>query len=406
VPEFRYTAVTAAAQTIDGRIEVADRSALVDHLHALGHTPLSIEEVVPSLLSSILSMELLPTRRLGPQFLALVTGQLATLLRAGLALDEALLILEELVESDREKKCIRGLLEDINSGKTVADAMTAQHTVFPEYFISMVRAGEAGASLETVLERLADFIERAQTAKEHIKSALIYPATVAVACCVSIGILLLFVVPRFRPLFEQSGDALPLPAQYLMGLSDLLAGYWWLGLLVVLGCVLVGRWQLKSSKSRIRWQRRVLNLPLVGELVRKIEVARFSRTLGVLLNNQVPLLSALAITRDATSNTVFAEAVGKIIDRAKTGKGLAEPLRATQVFPRLAVHLVRIGEESARHEEMLIKIADIFEADTRRTIDRLLALIAPTVTIVLGLIVAGVIVSMLTALLSVYDLTM
>jgi general secretion pathway protein F len=351
-------------------------------------------------------MELLQARSLRPQFLALVAGQLATLLKAGLALDDALVVLEELLDNDREKSCIRSLIENISSGKTLADAMAAQARAFPEYFVSLVRAGESGAGLETVFERLADFIERRQAAKEHIKSALLYPAIVAVTCCISIAVLLLFVVPKFRPLFEQSGDALPLSAQYLMGFSDLLAGYWWLALLIGFGCVLLGYWQLKSSKSRIRWQRWALKIPLIGELIRKIEVARFSRTLGILLRNEVPLLNALTITRETTGNTVFVEAIEKIIDRAKTGKGLAEPLRATQVFPRLAVHLVRIGEESGRHDEMLTKLADIFEAETRRTLDRLLALIAPTVTIVLGLVVAGVIVSMLTALLSVYDLAM
>lgn len=406
MPEFRYKAVSAAAQPIDGRMEAADRSALIDRLHALGHVPLRIDEIVPSSLGSFFAMELLPGRRIGSRFLVLVIGQLATLLRAGLALDEALLILEELVDRDAEKACIRGLIEKISAGGTIAAAMAAQSSVFPAYCVSMVRAGEAGASLEAVLDRLADFMERSRAAKEHIKSALLYPVIVAVACCVSIGLLLLVVVPQFRPLFEQSATALPLSARYLMWFSDLLAEYWWLMLLIGLGGVLLGYWQFKSPRSRIRWQRRALKLPLVGELLRKIEAARFGRTLGTLLKNGVSLLSALAITRDATSNTVVAEAIGTIIERAKTGKGLAGPLREAKVFPRLAVHLVRIGEETARQEEMLAKLADIFEAEAQRSIARLLALIAPTVTIVLGLVVGGVIMTMMSALLSLYDLTM
>jgi general secretion pathway protein F len=406
VPEFRYVAVTPAGQTIEGRMEAPDQSALVDHLHSLGHIPLRVEAIVPSHLGSLFATELFQARRLAASSLALIIGQLATLLRAGLALDEALLIIEELVDNHREKACIRGLIDRIKAGSTLADAMRAQKRLFPDYCISLVRAGEAGASLGTVLERLADFIERSQETREHIKSALLYPAIVAVVCCISIGILLAFVVPQFRPMFEQSGDALPLSAKYLLGFSDLLAEYWWVGVLTAL---IFGIWiyrQLHSAKSKLRWQRRFLRIPRVGELIRKIEVARFSRTLGTLMRNGVPLLSSLAIARDATSNSVFAEAITTIIDRAQMGRGIAEPLRETRFFPRLAVRLVRVGEETGRQEEMLVKIADIFDAETRRSIDRLLALIAPVVTILLGVVVAAVIVSMLTALLSVYDLAM
>jgi general secretion pathway protein F len=389
MPEFRYVVVTSTAQTIEGRMEAPDRSALVDHLHSLGHVPLRVDTIVPSRLGFLFATELFPARRLDLRSLALIVGQLGTLLHAGLALDEALSVIEELVDHNREKACVSGLIDRIKAGSTLADAMRAQTRFFPDYCISLVRAGEAGASLETVLERLADFIESSQATREHIKSALLYPAIVAVVCCISIGMLLLLVVPQFRPMFEQSGDALPLPAKYLLEFSDLLAGYWWAGALIFL-----------------IWQRRLLRMPWVGELIRKIEVARFSRTLGTLLRNGVSLLSALAIARDATSNSVFAEAIAMIIERAETGRGIAEPLRETRFFPRLAVRLARVGEETGRQEEMLIKIADIFDAETRRSIDRSLTLIAPAVTVLLGLVVAAVIVSMLTALLSVYDLAM
>lgn len=405
VPEFRYKVVTAGAQTLEGRMEAADRPALIDRLHALGHVPLRVDEITRSPLAALFAGAL-PARRLAPRSLALVTGQLATLLRAGLALDEALSIIEELIEDRFEKSCIRGLIEKISAGGTIADAMAAQRNAFPQYCVSMVRAGEAGANLDTVLERLADFVERSQATRAYIISALIYPAIVAVACLASIAIMLLFVVPRFRPLFEQAGDSLPLSAKYLMDLSDKLSAYWWLEVSILLLGIGLISWHFKKPRTRIAWRRRMLKLPLVGELVRKIEVARFSRTLGTLMKNGVPLLNALAITRETMTNATVAEAVETIMDRAKTGKGLAEPMRETGAFPSLAVHLVRIGEESGRQDEMLVKIAEIFETETRRSLDRLLSLIAPAVTIVLGLVVAGVFMSMMTALLSVYELTL
>jgi general secretion pathway protein F len=274
----------------------------------------------------------------------------------------------------------------------------------------MVRAGEAGASLETVLERLAEFIERKEATREHITSALLYPAIVALTCCASIAILFLFVVPRFRPLFEQSAGRgiaeLPAPAQVLLAISDLIDGSWWAGLILLALLALLIAHEIRHPPSRRRWQLLLLRVPLAGEIARKVEVARFGRTLGTLLKNGVSLLPALEITRDTLRNPAFTEAVTAIIDQAQTGKGLAEPMRQSRVFPALATHLARVGEESGRQDEMLVKIADIFDAETRRNIDRMLSLVAPAVTIVLGVVVAGVILSILTALLSVYELTM
>jgi general secretion pathway protein F len=406
MPRYRYKAVTASSEAIEGRTEAATKSAVVDRLHAMGHVPIRVEEIQDGSLANLRIEEMFAARRMSMRSLALITGQLATLLNAGLALDDALAILEQLVEKKSEKTCLRLLHEKISGGDTLADAMAAQNRVFPEFYVSMVRAGEAGASLETVLERLADFLERREVTREHVKSALLYPAIVAVTCCVSIAILFVFVVPRFRPLFEQSGDALPASARYLLDLSDLLGDFWWAFILILLLVAFLVLRQFRNAASRYRWERRLLRVPLIGQLVVKIEVARFSRTLGTLLKNGVSLLTALAITRETIRNRVFAEAVATIIDRAETGKGLAEPLQRTGVFPPLAVHLVRVGEESGRQEEMLFKIAEIFETDTRRSVDRLLALLSPALTVVLGLVVAGVIGSILTAVLSVYDLTM
>jgi general secretion pathway protein F len=406
MPPYRYRAVAASSEVIDGRMEAAAKSAVVDRIHAMGQIPIRVEEIDASPLSAVRLEELLAARRMPMRSLALMTGQLATLLNAGLALDDALALLEQLVEKKGEKACLRLLHDRISAGTTLADAMAAQNKVFPEFYVSMVRAGEAGASLEAVLERLADFLERREVTREHVKSALLYPAIVALTCCVSIAILFVFVVPRFRPLFEQGGDALPVSARYLLGLSDFLHDFWWTIILTLLVMIVLLVRLFRNPARRYRWERRLLKLPLIGPLVVKIEVARFSRTLGTLLKNGVSLISALAITRETIRNRIFAEAMATIIDQAETGKGLAEPLQRTAVFPPLAVHLVRVGEESGRQEEMLLKVAEIFETDTRRSIDRMLALLAPALTVVLGLIVAGVIGSILTAILSVYDLTM
>ena len=404
--EFRYVAVDPSSQTIEGRMEALSKSAVVERLHAAGHVPIRIDEIGLLALQNMDVGELLRGRGVSRRSLALITGQLATLLHAGLALDESLGILADLVERPREKQSLRTLRERISGGVTLADAMAAQPKVFPGFYVSMVRAGEAGASLEAVLARLAEFLERSEAAKEHVKSALLYPLIVAITCCASIAVLMMFVVPRFRPLFEQAGSALPTAARLLLAVSDVVNSYWWLGVLIPLAVVLLIASQFKSRVSRARWERVFLRLPLVGELIAKVEVVRFSRTLGTLMKNGVSLLAALAITRETIGNQVFVGAVNHVLEQVKTGKGLAGPLAQTKVFPPLAIHLIRVGEESGRQEEMLFKIADIFETETRRSIDRMLALLGPALTVVLGLVVAGVIGSILTAILSVYDLAM
>jgi general secretion pathway protein F len=409
---YRYRAVDAASEIVEGRMEGASKLAVVDQLQALGHVPLSIEEASTSAASpggtagaSTFRLGLSRGNRFSATSLTLLTRQLAVFLTAGLAIDDALRILQDIFEGTQEKRCVRLLLEKISGGAGLADAMAAQGDVFPKYFVSMVRAGEAGANVATVLDRLADYMERSKEAREHIKSALTYPLIVLVTCGLSLAILFMFVIPKFEPLFEQAGASLPFTTQAVLAISQFLRSFWW-ALLAMIGfaAYAIVR-QIRNPARSPAWDRRILRFPLIGDLVIKSEVARFSRTLGTLMMNGVPLLTALAITQEALTNRVVAAAVGAIADGVKIGKGLAEPLQRTQVFPPLAVHLVRAGEEGACLEDMLIRIADIFDGEVHRSTDRLLALISPIVTIGLGAVVALVIGSILTAILSVYELT-
>jgi general secretion pathway protein F len=400
---YHYVAVSSRAGSITGRMEAASKAAVVERLHAAGHVPINIAEIGRL---GHFDLGRLFQRRVSLRSLAMLTSQLATLLDAGVVLDECLAILEELTEGSRERKALQALLDRVRAGAALSDAMAAERAVFPEYYVSMVRAGEAGASLEAVLSRLAEFLERSQGIREHVKSALLYPLVVAATCLLSIGVMFIFVVPRFRPLFEQAGDALPLSARALLAASDFMQAYWWTLVLVVVIAVVAARQWLRKPAARARLDRRLLKLPLIGPLIAKVQTVRFARTLGTALRNGVPLETALAITRETLSNRVFADAVAVIVDRVKTGTGLAAPIIQAQVFPALAGHLVRVGEEAGRQDEMLLKTADIFELETRRSLDRLLGLLAPALTVVLGFIVAGVTLSIITAVLSVYDLAM
>ena len=404
MPKYRYTAVKNLAESVEGDMEAANKFAVIDRLHASGHIPIRVHEVGMSSIAGIDLVELLRSRRISQTALALITRQLAMLLRAGLALDEAIGIVADLVDRKHERACLQSLLERIRGGTALADAMAAQTKVFPQFYVSMVRAGEVGASLEAVLGRLAEFLERSIASRENIRSALLYPLVVAFVCCSSIAILFAFVIPRFRPLFEQAGDALPTSTRMLLAVSDFINDFWWGGLLSALLVLIAVRWQFRDPVRRHQLDRLSSKIPFFGELIKKVEVVHFARTLGTLLRNGVSLLQALTITRETIRNWIFIEAMDTVIDHVKSGKGLAEPLNQTKAFPLLAIHLIRVGEEAGRQDEMLLHIADIFETETRRTINRMLTLIGPALTVGMGVVVAGVIGSILTAVLSVYDL--
>ena len=403
---YRYQAAAASGELVSGEMEALDQDSVIERLHALGYVPIEARKAHAGLASLLRPRR--GARRGGARArdLVFLTQQLGMLIQAGLSLDRALEIAETVVESKREREGTRAVLDLVRGGSSLADAMAAQNGLFPAYYIGMVRAGEASGALDATLRHLAELLERSDAAREQVKSALIYPALVLATGIGSIAILFEFVIPRFRPLFEGAGADLPLVTQLVLGLSDVVQNYGWLVLAVAVLLVLLARRRLASEQGRRQWDRRLLRLPLFGSLVVKTEISRFGRTLGTLLRNGVSPLTALLITQESVGNSALRDALAVVVESVKEGRGLAEPLAQTGLVPTLAVNLTRVGEETARLDEMLLKIADIYEQETKRGVDRLLALLVPAVTIGLGVIVALVIGSILTAILSVYDLAL
>jgi general secretion pathway protein F len=402
---YRYQAASASGELVTGEMEAADQDSVIERLHAQGYIPIDAREARAGLLSW-LQPRRAANRTARPKNLIFITQQLGMLIQAGLSLDRALEMVLSVVEGKTEQEAIRAVLDRVRGGSTLADAMAAQNGMFPAYYVGMVRAAEASGSLDTTLRHLAELLERADAAREQVKSALIYPMLVLATGAGSIAILFEFVIPRFRPLFDGAGTELPLATQIVLGISDGMQNYGLLGLVAVLLLALLWRRHIGTPEGRRRWHRRLLNLPLLGALVVKTEVSRFGRTLGTLLRNGVSPLSALLITQETISNLALRDALAGVVDSVKEGKGLAEPLLQTGIVPTLAVNLIRVGEETARLDDMLLKVADIYEQETKRGVDRLLALLVPAVTIGLGVVVALVIGSILTAILSVYDLAL
>ena len=404
MPRYRYEAVDTTGEVLRDEVEAANSEAVIAQLRDGGLLPLSVVEAKGGLLRAGLGQPLFSKRRaLSRKAVTLITQQLASLLAAGMPLDRALTILISVSEDERTKPLLERVQEKVRGGSTLADALEVQG-VFSRFYLNMIRAGEAGGALETVLKRLTEFLERSQALRETVTSALIYPVILLSVAALSVIILLTFVVPQFQRLFADAGKALPLATQIVIAVGDGFRHYWWVGLIVIGLIVTIVRQRLRQPENRLRWDRRLLRLPLVGDLIAKVETARLSRTLGTLLGNGVSLLNALTIVRETLSNRVLANALGEVSEHTKTGRGLAEPLLETGSFPKLAVQMIRVGEETGQLQEMLLQVADTYDGEVQTAVKRLLTLLEPALILGLGVIIAGIIMSILVAILSLNEL--
>jgi general secretion pathway protein F len=408
---FRYRAVAASGELVQGEMNAATRAAVVELLRGQGHLPLAADEVAAGAgrprglaLMQWLRRPILGQARLTRREVAMMTRELATLLEAGLTLDQSLKLLIELAAGEPLERLLADLLERIQGGSSLANALARHDRLLPAVYVSMVRAGETGGALREVLSRLARYLDEAEVLREQVKSALVYPVLLLILAAVSIVILVTVVLPQFTPLFENAGAQLPWLTRAVMLVGDDVQRYWWLMLLAGLGTIWGARWHLRRPACRTQIDRWLLRLPLIGELLAKVDTARFARTLGTLLANGVPPLIALAIVQDALANSSLRRALADAATAMKDGGRLAAALGRSAVFPRLAIHLLGVGEESGQLDPMLLKIAEVFDRDVRSTIERLMALLVPTLTIGLGAIVAVIITSVLMAILSAYDL--
>jgi general secretion pathway protein F len=399
MPVYHYRAVTATNEILTGSREAADEQSLARELQSQGQILLEVGGAPRRSLGLRRQRHLLKTSDL-----ALLTRSLAIMLNAGMPLDRALATLVQLLSRPRQQHLVEDIRERVRGGGTLADALEAQSGVFSGFYINMVRAGESGGALETVLARLADHLEGAQALRSTLISALIYPIILLTLSVVSVVVLLLYVVPQFTDLFASAGEALPWSTQMVISAGDVLRAYWWAMLTGLLAFLLGLQWMFSDPRRRRYWDRLVLRLPQVRELVQRVEVARFSRTLGTLVQNGVPLLEGLRITTTTLTNQIMAEGLRAASESLKSGGGLSNPLAATGLLPPLALQLIRLGEETGDLQPMLHKIADIYDEEVRTAVQRLLALLEPLLIITLGLLVAGIIVSILVAILGVQGL--
>ncbi len=401
MPLFRYKALSATGEALDGQMEAATRDEVIVRLQDQGHLPMEAkraDERVEGFDFSSLTRKAQMSNEQILQF----TQQLATLLGAGQPLDRALGILLELPESPEAKKVLERIRDTVRGGAPLSTALEQQHGLFSRLYVNLVRAGESGGGLHDALKRLADYLERSRELRSRVINALIYPMILVVLVGASVTFLLMVVVPQFETLFASLNAELAWYTESVLWVSRMLRGYWYLMFAAV---VLAAVWlatRIKDPEWRLRLDARLLQSKYAGGLIARLDSARLARTLGTLVGNGVPLLSALNLSRNVLSNRVLANALDVAAGEVKTGAGLGYALGRQKVFPRLAVQMIQVGEESGELDTMLIKVADTFDIETRNAMDRLLALLVPALTMLMTVVVGIIILSVL---MPIYDLT-
>jgi general secretion pathway protein F len=401
VPLFTYKAVTPAGETLTGEMEAPNADLVVAHIQETGNIPVQARQVSSGLRLETLfrGRQNLTQREIGD-----LTGQLATLLGAGLPLDRSLGILVELAENERVESTLSKIRDRVREGISLSEALEERHGVFSRFYVNMVRAGEMGGALDQTLARLSEYLERSKELKDSVVSALIYPALLVILAIASLMLLMVYVIPQFTPMFEDFGGELPWLTRVVIAVGDLLKNFWWGLIAIVVIGVLWFRGQMRKPATRLKWDRRFLGLKWIGDAIAKIEMARLARTTGTLLVNGVPLLSAISIARNVMTNTVLREDVGEAAKNVKTGAPLARALDESGHFPRLALQMINVGEETGQLDEMLLKVATTYDREVRTTIDRLMAMLVPALTLGLAAVIGIIVMSVLMAILSINEL--
>lgn len=396
---FYYRAVARDGRTVDGTLEATGQELASRQLRARGLTLLSLQ---PDAAGSAVarSRGRAPTR----QDVLAMTTELAVLLRAGLPLDRSLKVLIDMAAVPSMGALLADVLKSVKDGKALSVALEPYSDLLGRFYLSMVRSGEASGEMSLVLDRLVAHLEEAKANRESVISALIYPAILLVVAVLSIVVMLGFVVPQFETLFNDMGEALPALTRGVITAADFVKGWYWLILVLLVGGFLWLRSWLRSEEGRKRWHRRLLSLPLAGNIVFEFEMARFARSLGTLLGNGVPLLRAIDIAIETVGNVVLRDALGTLLPAVKSGQRMSVSLEETKMFTPMVIQMTRVGEESGALDTMMLELAKVFEDHVQAGVKRSLTLLEPVLILTMGAIIAVIIIAILMGILSVNDL--
>jgi type IV pilus assembly protein PilC len=389
MPVFEYTARNATTgQILKGTLDVPTRDDVLKHIKQQKMIVVNVREQ-PKQITIGLKRKGIRTRDI-----VIFTRQFATMINAGLPLVQSLDILARQTENPALAVVTRQVVFDVESGHTLADAFSRHPKAFTELYVNMVAAGEAGGILDTILMRLATFLEKSDALVRKVKGAMVYPAVIMSVAAIAVAVLLIFVIPTFQKMFASVGMELPLPTRIVIGMSDFLINYWWALIGMIALAIYAVRNYYKTTDGRKRIDQMLLNSPVIGDLLRKSAVSRFTRTLGTLISSGVSILDGLEITAKTAGNRVIHDAVMESRNSIAGGETIAAPLEKSKVFPPMVISMIAVGEQTGGLDEMLSKIADFYDEEVDVAVSALLSLMEPMMIVVLGVIVGGMVVAM------------
>jgi general secretion pathway protein F len=404
---FQYKAVTPEGEVLEGVIDADNQAGAVARLQAQGYIPIRTEDASDksaksSTSSSSRASVSLFAKRVSEEDIAVVTREIATLLRAGMPLDRAMEVLVQLAEHEGVRDLLIKIRNDVRGGEALSTALDKHRAQFDRFYVNMVRAGEAGGALSNVLSRLSEHLERAKELRNTVSSAMIYPVILAFVSVASVIYLMTAVVPKFKQMFSQAKD-LPWVSQVVMAISDVMSGNWQVMMIVGAAIVLLMSRLLTSPRYKPAMDKMWLKLPLVGPLIQRVETARLARTLSTLLTNGVPLVNAMGIARETVGNTYMAEALGDVTRDLKEGRGFGKPLLESKRFPAFAVHMIMVGEETGSLDDLLSQVAEVYDREVANAVKKLLAVLEPALIIFMALVIGVIVTAILAAMFSAYN---
>ena len=386
MPTFRYVAKENTGKTVSETLEYSDKSNLIEALRKKGLVIISINEVARKRLG--------PSKKVKLEDIVIFSRQLATMVDSGIPLVQAMDILCEQIEEPNFKNVIATIRDDIEVGSSFSEALLKHPAVFSPLYINMVKAGESSGALDDILDRLASYLEKANTLQRKVKSSLVYPAVVIAMAFLITLVMLLKVIPTFKGIFDMLGGTLPLPTRILILISDTLRGMFLYVVSVVGVALFLLRKYMKTPQGKAMFDRTILKLPVIGQLLRKVAVAKFTRTLATLVKSGVPILVSLEIVGKTSGNTVIERALDDVRRSIKEGENISNPLAKSGVFPPMVVRMINVGEQTGELEKMLGKIADFYDDQVDAAVSGLTSLIEPLIIGFLGIVIGGIVIAM------------
>ena len=401
MPWYTYSALSKSGAKISGETEAASRAAVVDWLLGQGHTPVDVQERGVKKSRSKFGSG---GRALTPRERLQITRELASLLEAGISLERSLRIVTQLLVRPKARALMTAVVDRLRGGQSFARALEISEASFPPHYLGLVAAGEASGRLPENLSRLASSLERNMAVRERITSALLYPALLMVMTGLTFVLLVTVVLPRLKPLFADAGATLPMATRIVLALGDFVEAYGWLiGAALLLGSILASEF-FRLPPIRLALDHLTFRLPILLGLVQKSETAGFARTFGTLLDAGLSIPAALARVQDTVRNRALSGAIGAALKGVREGGKLSTALGRSGLFPRMSLELIHVGEETATLPKMLGRVADTYERDVETTLERLIAVLVPAITILMGLMVGGLVASVLVGIMSLNEL--